>query len=451
MSVDWKRARKHREVSSGVTFDAVQFTMNARFLLKDNNSVNGTQVNGYEIEQTYLLKHNDVIQLGTVMLKFQDEAKVEGKNWRELLQNHPALAGHSESLEQHFDGLSTSTLDMVPEGGAPHLSTPTPAPPLPNFLDIPANSIQSISWQPSSAPTTSNHTSDEYATDGENSSSSIPVLQSTFPRVGSVFYDRISTLAPTSPASTFASIPLTTGDISAPTNSIPTTSLIPTTTLSGSAHLSLQVVENTSMSVIAPSANGNEKHFSLVTILPSEQKYEETITVQAELSGDEDTFGDFQPASAIHNVELLRHDYEKLRFVYEISKLGLTDTNNIMDRTLELLFAAIPADRGVVMLVDGKTGMLTIDKIKIRRGKGVENSEILLSYTILKRVMMTKQCLITSDAFEDPLLSKSDSIARGNIRSVICVPLIAHNEVCIYGWCGFWCGVRVNTLPHPTI
>lgn len=173
--------------------------------------------------------------------------------------------------------------------------------------------------------------------------------------------------------------------------------------------------------------------------------------MQAELSGDEDTFGDFQPASAIHNVELLRHDYEKLRFVYEISKLGLTDTNNIMDRTLELLFAAIPADRGVVMLVDGKTGMLTIDKIKIRRGKGVENSEILLSYTILKRVMMTKQCLITSDAFEDPLLSKSDSIARGNIRSVICVPLIAHNEVCIYGWCGFWCGVRVNTLPHPTI
>jgi adenylate cyclase len=38
-------------------------------------------------------------------------------------------------------------------------------------------------------------------------------------------------------------------------------------------------------------------------------------------------------------------------------------------------------------------------------------------------------CLITSDAYEDPMLGKAASVKFGQIRSVICVPLIAHHKV----------------------
>lgn len=78
------------------------------------------------------------------------------------------------------------------------------------------------------------------------------------------------------------------------------------------------------------------------------------------------------------------------------------------------------------------SGLLTIEKVKLREGKDMERREILLSSTILRRVFDTKSCVITMDAFEDPNLGMSESIARGMIRSVLCVPLIAHDEV--GGW-----------------
>jgi adenylate cyclase len=178
------------------------------------------------------------------------------------------------------------------------------------------------------------------------------------------------------------------------------------------------------------SMSARDKHLSLVTILPSEQKYEETIMVRAELNGESQE-EDFQPADSIKDTNVLRDDYEKLRLAYELSKLGLTEINPLLERMLDLMFSVLPVDRGVVMLVDRKTGMLTTEKVKLRTEKNteLEHKEILLSGTILKKVFTTKRCLITSDAFEDPELGKAQSITKNSIRSVICVPLIAHNQV----------------------
>jgi adenylate cyclase len=58
-----------------------------------------------------------------------------------------------------------------------------------------------------------------------------------------------------------------------------------------------------------------------------------------------------------------------------------------------------------------------------------EEKEILLSYTILQDVYKNKKCLITADAFQDPVLGKAASIAANQFRAAMCVPLIAHNKV----------------------
>ncbi|KAI9218273.1 hypothetical protein BC828DRAFT_389092 [Blastocladiella britannica] len=170
------------------------------------------------------------------------------------------------------------------------------------------------------------------------------------------------------------------------------------------------------------------RNIELVTILPAEKKYEETVSIRAEL--EETVTTDFPSVDEINDMETLKEDYEKLRLAYELSKQSYTsDVNDHLTKMLELMFSVLPVDRGVVLLVDKATSLLITTMVKLREGKGYEGREILLSSTILQRVYKTRKSLITSDACEDPDLGKSKSIAKGQIRSVICVPIIAHEEV----------------------
>ncbi|KAJ3115230.1 hypothetical protein HDU96_001014 [Phlyctochytrium bullatum] len=173
----------------------------------------------------------------------------------------------------------------------------------------------------------------------------------------------------------------------------------------------------------------DDSNLKLVTILPSEKKYEETVTVSAEIPADDgDT--DFCRGADITDVNTLKEDYEKLRLAYELSKISLTnDITPLLAKSLDLMFEILPIDRGVVLLVDENTGNLAPHYVKLREGKSIEGREILLSSTILRRVFDTRIALISKDACEDPMLGKAASVKYGQIRSVICVPLVAHNKV----------------------
>ncbi|KAJ3107704.1 hypothetical protein HK100_003532, partial [Physocladia obscura] len=170
-----------------------------------------------------------------------------------------------------------------------------------------------------------------------------------------------------------------------------------------------------------------EENVKLVTILPSESKYEETVTVSTEIQ-DEDI--DFAPLTQLSDPATLKEDYEKLRLAYELSKMALTnDITPLLAKALDLTFEILPIDRGVVLLVDETTGNLVPHYVKLREGSASEGKEILLSSTILRRVFDTRISLISRDATEEPMFSMAASVKHGQIRSVICVPLIAHAQV----------------------
>jgi adenylate cyclase len=189
---------------------------------------------------------------------------------------------------------------------------------------------------------------------------------------------------------------------------------------------------------------GNE-YIDLVTILPSERKYEETVTIRAELEAEEEVA--FMKSENVEDIETIRGDYEKLRLVYELSKMSVTDDiNKLLSKSLDLLFEILPLDRGVILLHDQSTGYLTPHYVKLRQGLKNEKREILLSSTILHKVFYTRKCLHTSDACEDPMLGKAASVRTGQIRSVICVPLIAHNRV--YGILHLDSNNRVNPFSN---
>lgn len=174
--------------------------------------------------------------------------------------------------------------------------------------------------------------------------------------------------------------------------------------------------------------NAGENHLKLVTILPPENQYDEQIAIKAEIEAD-DEVTDFKRVDLVDNINTLKDDYEKLRLAYELSKITLTiDINAHLEKSLDLIFEILPVDRGVVLLVDQYTGTLATQHVKLRNGYE-EDAEIVLSSTILKRVYESRKCLVTMDASKDASLQAAASVMTSKIRSVVCLPLIAHNKV----------------------
>jgi adenylate cyclase len=187
-------------------------------------------------------------------------------------------------------------------------------------------------------------------------------------------------------------------------------------------------VNHTDRYTISSEGSDNTNYTKLVTILPSETKYEETVTIRAEIEAEDEV--SFSKIDQVTDVETLRADYEKLRMVYELSKMSVTDdVNKILSKSLDLIFEILPLDRGVVLMVDQGTGFLSTHYVKLRSGLANEKREILLSSTILNKVFYSRKCLVVSDACEDPMLGKAASVRHGQIRFVICVPLMAHGKV----------------------
>ncbi len=113
----------------------------------------------------------------------------------------------------------------------------------------------------------------------------------------------------------------------------------------------------------------------------------------------------------------------KLQALLEITR-SLTRTlaiDEVMPRLLDQLFKIfVQADRGFVIL-RGPDGELIPRHTKLRRGD--DDRMIRLSKTIIKRVVETKQAILSTDTMDDQRFQLSESIANFRIRSFICAPL----------------------------
>jgi adenylate cyclase len=71
-------------------------------------------------------------------------------------------------------------------------------------------------------------------------------------------------------------------------------------------------------------------------------------------------------------------------------------------------------------------GELVAQAVKHRTGS---DEEVVLSDTVLKRVLETRQAVLTADAILDSRFSGSESIVAQGIRSAMAVPLLAKGEL----------------------
>ena len=135
---------------------------------------------------------------------------------------------------------------------------------------------------------------------------------------------------------------------------------------------------------------------------------------------------EFVAEKEIFDVEVLRRDYEKLRLAHELGRsIGLeVNLDVLLEKIIMKAFELIPADRGVILLMEN--GVPTPKIAKTRDGK---NEQIVLSKSILNEVVQHKASVLSSDATMDSRFSGAHSVIMQGIRSTMTVPLIHHDEL----------------------
>ena len=93
----------------------------------------------------------------------------------------------------------------------------------------------------------------------------------------------------------------------------------------------------------------------------------------------------------------------------------------VLQVIMDLVFEAIPAERGFLMLLEGE-GKELVSKV-VRDLKKSYGGKISLSRSIAKMVVDNRQSVLTSDAQTDERFKMKESIVLQGIRSAMCVPL----------------------------
>jgi serine phosphatase RsbU (regulator of sigma subunit) len=108
-----------------------------------------------------------------------------------------------------------------------------------------------------------------------------------------------------------------------------------------------------------------------------------------------------------------------------IALLPRTSLEDTLQLTIDLVFQAIPAERGFLFLKEGDELIC-----KIARGAeaGAAASQIQISRSITNRVLSEGSSILTSDAMHDPRFQAQHSVVLSQIRSVMAVPLASGEE-----------------------
>ena len=95
----------------------------------------------------------------------------------------------------------------------------------------------------------------------------------------------------------------------------------------------------------------------------------------------------FSPEEDIHDIRLLRRDYERLRISYELGNLigSELDVSKLSEKILNSAFRLLGADRGVILIYDD-SNELKPSFVRVR--EGLEHiREVVISNTIIEEVL----------------------------------------------------------------
>ena len=93
--------------------------------------------------------------------------------------------------------------------------------------------------------------------------------------------------------------------------------------------------------------------------------------------------------------------------------------DEIFEMVLDLLFEAVPAERGAILLLQGDPPQLVMKAARSRAEKPITG----VSRSIARRVLEQRVSILLPNVMADAALARQDSILATGIRSAVCAPL----------------------------
>jgi adenylate cyclase len=118
-----------------------------------------------------------------------------------------------------------------------------------------------------------------------------------------------------------------------------------------------------------------------------------------------------------------------VRLLTEIGKtlVRVQGITQVLERVVDLVFEALPAERAFLLLRDSIDEPLTARVMRNR--DGTRPTKTTLSRTIVNKVMRERVAMLAKDALYDTRLGSSGSVQLQNVRSFMCAPLWNRDEV----------------------
>lgn len=125
----------------------------------------------------------------------------------------------------------------------------------------------------------------------------------------------------------------------------------------------------------------------------------------------------------------LQRATERLLTLYKLGEVtrSAATREEMLSKVMDLIFEVLPADRGVILIVDPIDNTLEPQLVRYRR-KGAE-TELTISRTIVQKSLNERVAVLSRDARIDARFNASESIMGGDIRSTMCVPMVSKRNV----------------------
>jgi two-component system NtrC family sensor kinase len=112
---------------------------------------------------------------------------------------------------------------------------------------------------------------------------------------------------------------------------------------------------------------------------------------------------------------------------------SMANTEELLKRVMDIIFHEVPVDRGFILMFEGGGPELQPRVVRYRKvTKGEQPEKIRASRTIIQHVLQKREGVLCTNAMADERftrVAREGSIHKYGLRSVICVPLVAREEL----------------------
>jgi signal transduction histidine kinase len=105
------------------------------------------------------------------------------------------------------------------------------------------------------------------------------------------------------------------------------------------------------------------------------------------------------------------------------------DLDEVLTQVMDAVIELTQAERGFLMLIDPTTGNLEVRAARNIEKETLERKDMEFSRSVISEVIESGNGVVSTDAQSDPRFSQQQSVVYYALRSVMCAPLRARNEI----------------------